>query len=221
SASCAGFLFALSTAHQFLRGEGIRTVAVVASEIKSRFIDVNDPATAVIFADGAGAAIVEHVSEKTSSENGIRDIRVFSDGTQSGLIRIPAGGSRRPVSAETLKNDDHVIRMKGGPIFRSAVRKLVETTGNILEHHGLTPGDIDHFVFHQANARILAAVAKRLSLPFERVVTTLDRFGNTSSASIPMALDVAVRSGRVKPGDRIFLGGFGGGLNWGGALIQW
>ncbi|HEY5649096.1 MAG TPA: beta-ketoacyl-ACP synthase III [Nitrospiria bacterium] len=221
SASCAGFLFALSTAHQFLRGEGIRTVAVVASEIKSRFIDVNDPATAVIFADGAGAAIVEHVSEKTSSENGIRDIRVFSDGTQSGLIRIPAGGSRRPVSAETLKNDDHVIRMKGGPIFRSAVRKLVETTGNILEHHGLTPGDIDHFVFHQANARILAAVAKRLSLPLERVVTTLDRFGNTSSASIPMALDVAVRSGRVKPGDRIFLGGFGGGLNWGGALIRW
>lgn len=217
SASCAGFIFALSTAQQFLRGEQIRTIAVVASEIKSRVIDMNDPATAIIFADGAGAVIVQ----KTSAENGIQDIRIFSDGSKSGLIQIPAGGSRRPISLETLEQGAHFIRMKGAPIFRSAVRRLVEITDQILKENGLSVSDVQHFVFHQANYRILSAVAKRLSLPLERVVTILDRLGNTSSASIPMALDVLVRSGRVKSGDYIFLGGFGGGLNWGGALIRW
>ena len=216
SASCCGFLFALSVAEQFIRSGQVKTVAVVATEVKSRFLDRNDPATAILFGDGAGAVILKGSEE----EAGLLSIRLYSDGSKSGMIRIPAGGSRLPISETTLAEGQHVIRMKGGSLFKAAVQRLTDVTHEILKIHHLQTADIHHFVFHQANGRLLSAVAKRLQIPQDRIVTTLDRFGNTSSASLPMALDHLLRSGRVRPGDLIFLGAFGGGINWGGALVR-
>lgn len=217
SASCCGFLFALSVAEQFIRSGQAKIVAAVAAEVKSRFLDLNDPATAILFGDGAGAVVLK----KSPMAAGLLSVRLYSDGSKSGMIRIPAGGSRRPISEKSLAEEQHVIRMKGGSLFKAAVQRLIDVTHEILKVHRLQPDDISHFVFHQANARILSAVAKRLQIPRDRIVITLDRYGNTSSASLPMALDHLIRSGRVRPGDRIFLGAFGGGLNWGGALVRW
>lgn len=217
SASCCGFLFALSIAEQFIRSGQAKTVVAVAAEVKSRFLDLNDPATAILFGDGAGAAVLK----AGAGEAGIRSIRLYSDGSKSGMILIPAGGSRQPISEQSLAEEQHVIRMKGGSLFKAAVLRLIDVTHEILKSNQLQPADIQHFVFHQANARILSAVAKRLQIPRDRIVLTLDRYGNTSSASLPMALDHLLRSGRVRPGDLIFLGAFGGGLNWGGALVRW
>jgi 3-oxoacyl-[acyl-carrier-protein] synthase III len=217
SASCCGFLFALSVAEQFIRSGQAKLVAAVAAEVKSRFLDKNDPATAILFGDGAGAVVLK----KSETAAGLLTVRLHSDGSKSGLIRIPAGGSRRPISEKSLAEEQHVIRMKGGSLFKAAVQRLIDVTREILNAHRLQPDDITHFVFHQANARILSAVARRLQIPRDRIVMTLDRYGNTSSASLPMALDHLMRSGRVRPGDRIFLGAFGGGLNWGGALVRW
>lgn len=216
SASCCGFLFALSVAEQFIRSGQVKTVAVVATEVKSRFLDLSDPATAILFGDGAGAVVLKRSAE----EAGLLSIRLYSDGSKSGMIRIPAGGSRQPISEKSLAEEQHVIRMKGGSLFKAAVHRLTDVTHEILKIHRLQAADIDHFVFHQANGRLLSAVAKRLQIPRDRIVVTLDRYGNTSSASLPMALDHLLRSGRVRPGDLIFLGAFGGGLNWGGALVR-
>ncbi|MBI3596150.1 MAG: ketoacyl-ACP synthase III [Nitrospirae bacterium] len=216
AASCCGFLFALSVAEQFIRSGQAKTVAAVATEVKSRFLNRSDPATAILFGDGAGAVVLK----PSAGESGLLSIRLYSDGSRSGMIQIPAGGSRRPISQQSLAEELHVIRMKGGSLFKAAVQRLTDVTHEILKTHHLQPSDIHHFVFHQANARILSAVAKRIQIPMDRLVMTLDRYGNTSSASLPMALAHLFRSGRVRPGDLIFLGAFGGGLNWGGALVR-
>ncbi|HUK57491.1 MAG TPA: beta-ketoacyl-ACP synthase III [Nitrospiria bacterium] len=217
SASCSGFLFALSVAEQFIRSGRAKTVAAVAAEVKSRFLNRSDPATAILFGDGAGAVVLK----PSEGESGLLSIRLYSDGSRSGMIQIPAGGSRRPISKRSLAEEQHVIRMKGGSLFKAAVQRLTAVTHEILKSHRLQPSDIHHFVFHQANTRILSAVAKRLCISRDRLVMTLDRYGNTSSASLPMALDHLIRSRRVRPGDWIYLGAFGGGLNWGGALVRW
>jgi len=216
AASCCGFLFALSIAEQFVRSGQAKTVVAVATEVKSRFLNPSDPATAILFGDGAGAVILK----PSASESGLLSVRLYSDGSRSGMIQIPAGGSRRPISQQSLAEELHVIRMKGGSLFKAAVQRLTDVTHEILKSHHLQTADIHHFVFHQANGRILSAVAKRLQIPRDRLVMTLDRYGNTSSASLPMALDHLYRSGRVRPGDLIFLGAFGGGINWGGALVR-
>ncbi len=217
SASCCGFLFALSIADRMIKSDPGGPVAVVAAEVKSRFLDLKDPATAILFGDGAGAVILKSGTGKA----GLLSIRLHSDGSKWRIIQIPAGGSRRPIRPETLAAEEHFIRMKGGSLFKAAVGRLVEVTREILKTHRLDAGDIHHYVFHQANARILSAVSKRLRIPSDRVVITLDRYGNTSSASLPMALDHLARSGRLRPGELVYLGAFGGGLNWGGALVRW
>ena len=217
SAACAGFLFALSIAEQTIRSGQAETIVVVASEVKSRFLDKNDPATAILFGDGAGAAVLR----KGTGESGILSLRIHTDGSKSNAIRIPAGGSRRPISKSSLSENLHVIKMKGGSLFKAAVQRLTDVTLEILKIHELQPNDIQHFVYHQANSRILSAVSRRLQISPERVVLTIDRYGNSSSASLPMALDQLLRSRKVQPGDWIFLGAFGGGLNWGGALVRW
>ena len=216
AASCSGFLFALSVAEQFIRSGRVKTVAAVAAEVKSRFLNRSDPATAILFGDGAGAVVLK----PSEGESGLLSVRLYSDGSRSGMIQIPAGGSRRPISQQSLAEEQHVIRMKGGSLFKADVQRLTDVSLEILKSHDLQPSDVHHFVFHQANARILSAVAKRLHVSQDRFVVTLDQYGNTSSALLPMALDHLYRSGRVRPGDLIFLGAFGGGLNWGGALVR-
>jgi len=216
AASCSGFLFALSVAEQFIRSGRVKTAAAVATEVKSRFLNRSDPATAILFGDGAGAVVLK----PSEGESGLLSVRLYSDGSRSGMIQIPAGGSRRPISQQSLAEEQHVIRMKGGSLFKAAVQRLTDVSLEVLKSHDLQPSDVHHFVFHQANARILSAVAKRLHISRDRLVVTLDRYGNTSSASLPMALDHLYRSGRVRPGDLILLGAFGGGLNWGGALVR-
>jgi 3-oxoacyl-[acyl-carrier-protein] synthase-3 len=216
-ASCGGFLVALSVGEQWLRSAQAGPVLVVAAEVKSRFLDFKDPSTAILFGDGAGAAVIG------AGEDGPRllGVRLHSDGTRAGLIELPAGGSRWPASPSTVEEGLHTLRMKGSAIYRAAIRHLSDVTRELLEEHGMKTGDVRHFVYHQANGRILASLARRLSIPADRLVTTLERTGNTSSASLPIALDHLARSGRLRPGERIFLAAFGGGLNWGGALIEW
>ncbi len=217
AASCGGFLFALSVGQQWLESERARYVLVIASEIKSRFLNLHDPTTAILFGDGSGAVLLG------SKENGhpVLDVKLHSDGSRGHLIRLPAGGSRQPSSLSTVTQGLHALVMNGGAIYRAAVRELVAVTREMLDKHGLKTSDIHHFVYHQANARILSALAKRLSIPKEKIVTTLEKTGNTSSASLPIALDSLVRSNHLRPGELIFLAAFGGGLNWGGALIHW
>jgi 3-oxoacyl-[acyl-carrier-protein] synthase-3 len=216
--SCAGFIFALSAAVQMIRVGDARRVLVIASEVKSRFVDPKDPDTAILFGDGAGAVAV---GRSEGANRGILDMELRSDGSRWDLIHLPAGGSRLPTSDETIQAGLHTIRMEGGPLFKIAVRTLVDFTVAMFKRNGITPEAVDHFVFHQANGRILEALAKRLKIPTHKLAITLDRCGNTSSASVPITLDHRAREGRIRPGEMIYMAAFGGGLNWGGALIRW
>ena len=217
AASCGGFLVALSVGQQWLESGKARHVLVIASEIKSRFLNLHDSATSILFGDGSGAVLLG------LKENGhpVVDVKLRSDGSRGHLIRLPAGGSRQPSTLSTVTQGLHTLVMNGGAIYRAAIRELEAVTREILGKHGLKISDIHYFVYHQANARLLSSLARRLSIPKERIVTTLERTGNTSSASLPIALDSLVRSNRLKQGELIFLAAFGGGLNWGGTLIRW
>ena len=217
AASCGGFLVALSIGKQWLESGKPGCVLIVASEVKSRFLDLQDPTTAILFGDGAGALVLG----SGGSGRSILSIILRSDGTRSDLIRLPAGGSRQPLSNSTLSEGLHTLKMKGGAVFRAAVRHLEAITHDVLKNEGVMIDDVRYFIYHQANARILSALARRLSIPEDRMVSTLEYTGNTSSASLPIALDSVVRKNALKSNDLIFMAAFGGGLNWGGALIRW
>jgi 3-oxoacyl-[acyl-carrier-protein] synthase-3 len=171
----------------------------------------------VLFGDGAGAAILE----ATEEDRGIISTRIHSDGSLWDLLHTPGGGSRAPVSKDTIKKRMHYIRMRGNETFKVAVRTLESLVVETLEENSLKPSQLSLLIPHQANLRIIQATAKRLNLPMDRVLVNLDRYGNTSAASIPIALDEAVRTGRVRDGDYILLEAFGGGLTWASALIKW
>ncbi len=218
SASCSGFLYGLSMADSMIRCGRSERCLVVATEIKSRFLDPNDVATSILFGDGAGAAVVVKGEE---SHVGIQDIRIFSDGTYSDLVTISAGGSRNPMSADTIKERRHTLRLKGASLFRVAVRRLSEALKELLAANDVTIDDLDHVMFHQANSRILSKLAARSHIPPQTIFSVIEHTGNTSSASLPITLDLANRQGRLKPGAQILLGTFGGGITWGGALIRW
>lgn len=217
AASCGGFLVALSIGKQWVESGKPGCVLVVASEVKSRFLDLQDPTTAILFGDGAGALVLG----AKGSGHSVLSVKLRSDGTRSDLIQLPAGGSRQPLSKSTLADGLHTLKMKGGAIFRAAVRHLEAITHDVLKDHGVKINDIRFFIYHQANARILSALARRLSISEDRIVSTLEFTGNTSSASLPIALDSIVRKNQVKSNDLVFMAAFGGGLNWGGALIRW
>jgi 3-oxoacyl-[acyl-carrier-protein] synthase-3 len=221
AASCSGFLYALSMADAFIRSGQYRRCLVVASEVKSRFVDATDPATAMLFGDGAGAAVLVAEEGWQPAGSGVLGIRLYADGSRYGMITMPAGGSRRPASLETIRGREHTIRLRGGPLFRVAVRRLVEAVRATLKDFGISVADLSWVVFHQANGRLLSAVMERLQLGPEKTYTVLDRFGNASSASLPIALDYGARERRILPGDLVLLGAFGGGLTWGTALIRW
>ncbi|HET7909875.1 MAG TPA: beta-ketoacyl-ACP synthase 3 [Nitrospira sp.] len=221
AASCSGFLYGLSMADALIRSGQIKTCLVAAAEVKSRTLDPADLETALLFGDGAGAVIVRGEDDKSQPSRGLLGIRLAADGSRHDLIRIRAGGSRRRASHDTLQAGGHSLRMQGAPLFRLAVRRLEQTVRELLKEFGVEPRDVAQFVLHQANGRILAKVARRLGVPHDRIGSVIARFGNTSSASLPIALDHVVRAGKVRPHDLMVLGSFGGGLTWASGLIRW
>lgn len=221
SASCSGFLYGLSMADAFLRSGQARRCLVVAAEVKSRFLDPADEATAILFGDGAGAAVMTAEDASGPAAPGLLGVRLHADGSRYGMIGMPAGGSRKPASRETVRAREHAIRIQGVPLFRVAVKRLAEAVTDTLKEFGVGVSDLGRVVFHQANGRLLSAVLERLNIPPDKMYSVLERFGNASSASLPIALDHAVREGRIAPGELVLLGTFGGGLTWGTALMRW
>lgn len=222
AASCSGFLYGLSMADAFIRSGQFRNCLVVAAEIKSRSLHKSQPASGLLFGDGAGAVVVTR--EELSNRNpgaGIMAVRLYSDGACHDLITIPAGGSRHPMSQETIRNHQHSIQLQGGAVYRVAVKRLTEAIEAILRETGVSLSEVKQVITHQANGRMLHTVAKRLGMRQDQMVSIVDRVGNTSSASLPMALDWACRQGKFQAGDLVLLGAFGGGLTWGTALIRW
>lgn len=216
SAACCGFVYALSVADAYVKN-GMRHVLVIGSEVMSAITDWTDRNTCVLFGDGAGAVVVS----ASDGKRGILSTHLRSDGTLCELIMVPGGGSRTPPSEKVIAERLQYIKMKGNETFKVAVRTLEEIARTTLSANGLRVEDLDLYVPHQANVRILKAVIERLGLPREKVLLNLDRYGNTSAASIPIALDEAVREGRIKDGSLVMLGAFGAGLTWASAVIRW
>ena len=221
SASCSGFLYGLSMAQAMIQSGQTKTCLVVASEVKSRSLDLQDEATALLFGDGAGAVILQGEENRSPEWRGILGIKLYADGSHHGLIRVPAGGSRTPLSSDRLRNQEHTLRMQGASLFRIAVRRIEQAVLEIVKEFGLCPADLKQVVLHQANGRILSHVADRLGIDQNRLASVIERYGNTSSASLPIALDDAVRSGDISSGDLVLLGSFGGGLTWATGLVRW
>ncbi len=221
AASCSGFLYGLSMADAMIRSGQVKTCLVVAAEVKSRSIDPADGDTVLLFGDGAGAVVLRGEPETGPLGRGILGIRLHADGSQHGLIRIPAGGSRMPTTAETVAGKRHTLRMQGAPLFRLAVKRLEQAIREIVKEFGVDLQDLAQLVLHQANGRILGQLTKRLGVSPERVSSVIGCYGNTSSASLPIALDDAVRSGKMSPDDMVLLGSFGGGVTWATGLVRW
>ena len=221
SASCSGFLYGLSMAQAMIQSRQVKTCLVMASEVKSRSLDPQDEATALLFGDGAGAVILRGEEGQSPEWQGILGIRLYADGAHHGLIRVQGGGSRTPLSSDTLGKKEHRLRMHGASLFRIAVRRIEQAVLEILKEFGVRPGDLKQVVLHQANGRILSHVADRLGIDQGRLASVIERYGNTSSASLPIALDDAVRGGKISPGDLVLLGSFGGGLTWATGLVRW
>ena len=214
NAACSGFLFALSVADQFIRTGSARTVLVVGVETLTRMVDWTDRTTCVLFGDGAGAVVL-----KADADTGILSTHLHADGNKRDLLCCPVG-----VSAgfdNSLPNAGVRITMAGNEVFKHAVKALDSVVDEALEANGLDKGDLDWLIPHQANLRIIEATAKRLDMPMERVIVTVDRHGTTSAGSVPLALDEAVRSGRVQRGQLLLLEAFGGGFTWGAALLRY
>jgi 3-oxoacyl-[acyl-carrier-protein] synthase III len=211
-AACTSFIYALSVADKFVRTGAAETALVVGAETISRIIDWSDRTTAVLFGDGAGAVVL-----RADSVPGLVSTHLHADGQYKDLLFFPTGVGRgmQPVGP------GNAIQMKGNEVFKVAVNTLGRIVDETLAANGLRKSDIDWLIPHQANIRIIQATAKKLDLPMERVVMTIQDHGNTSAASVPMALDVAVRDGRIRPGDLLLLEAFGGGFTWGSALVRW
>jgi 3-oxoacyl-[acyl-carrier-protein] synthase-3 len=215
-AGCTGFVYALTSAVQFI-GTGLyKNILVIGAEMLSRITDWKDRNTCVLFGDGAGAAVVSEVEE-----GGILSSVLGADGTGADLLALPAGGSKEPANPDTITNRRHYINMNGNEVFKFAVRILEEAARKAAEKANLTIEDVDFIIPHQANIRIIDAAIKRLKFPREQVVVNLDKYGNMSSASIPVALDEAYRDKKIKKGDKLILVGFGAGLTWGANLLEW
>ncbi len=217
SAGCSGFVYALTVAHQFISTGVYKNVLVVGVEVLSRFTDWEDRGTCVLFGDGAGAVVL------TAGEGGrgIIDFSLHSDGRGAELLMIPAGGSAMPASTETLENRMHFIKMNGNEIFKFAVKVVEENLTLMLKRNGYVAGDLDHLFLHQANLRIIEHIRKRLKLPQDKVPVNIDRFGNTSSATIPIAIHEELIAGRLKNNSLVAMVAFGAGLTWGGLLMKW
>ena len=235
NASCSGFLYSMNIAEMFIRSGQIETALVIAAEVKSRFVDPTDRETAILFGDGAGAIVLSSViPAKAGIQNDARRVgdnppalsaqilytRLFADGSNWKWIHLPAGGSRIPATVDTIASGLHTMQMDGSKVYRKAIKTLEGLLTDTVKRCGLSLEDIDTFIFHQANLRIIKQVISRLGLPEEKVPVTITYTGNTSSASIPITLDQLVREGRIKRGDRVLMASFGGGLTWGASILR-
>lgn len=216
-AACAGFMYALAIGAQFVRSGNVLRCLVVGADVSSRIVNPMDQSTYPLFGDGAGAVLLA----PGGPEQGFLVYQLGTDGGGSELLGRPIGGSRTPLTAETLQARQHYFQMNGRAVFRWAVETVCRSAGELLHATGLSATDISLFVPHQANQRIIAAVGERLGLPAARVYSNVEHYGNTMAGSIPLALDEAMAQGRIRGGDRILLSGFGAGLSWGSAIVQW
>ena len=217
NAACAGFLNALAVADSFIRTGMIRNALVVGSDALSRLLNWHDRTTCILFGDGAGAIVVGSTSD---GNRGILSTRLRTDGSYAKALYVPAGGSLKPASLETVHRSEHTITMNGKEVFKVAVRAMEEISLAALEEADVGIDEISLVIPHQANRRIITAMAGRLKIPMDRVMVNLDKYGNTSAASVPVALDEAWREGRIHPGDVVLLNAFGAGFSWGAAVIR-
>lgn len=216
-AACSGFIYGLSLANSMIRTGQSKYALVIGAEILTQYVDYTDRQTCVLFGDGAGAAVVGSVE----GNRGILAAKIKSDGRYEEQLFSPGGGTRRRPSAETLAAGDHFFKMKGNELFKVAVRSMAEISRDVLESAGLSANDVDLVIPHQANQRITEAVASKLNVDPSKVYSNIAVHGNTSSASIPIALDECVEAGRVNDGDVVLLTSFGGGVTWGGVVMRW
>lgn len=228
-AACSGFVYALATGSQFIESGIFENVLIVGAETLSKITDWSDRSTAVLLGDGAGAVVLRPVEGSGEAAgaaglNGVPGLLGFhlgADGSGGELLKQPAGGSRIPASRESLEEGLHYLKMNGREVFRFAVKAMGDAAKAALDSAGLAFEDVDLYIPHQANLRIIESSARRFGLPMDKVYVNIDEYGNTSSASIPMALDEAYSAGRVKPGDTVLMVAFGGGLTWGAAVLRW
>jgi 3-oxoacyl-[acyl-carrier-protein] synthase-3 len=218
SAACAGSLYAMSIADQYVRGGGVRRALIIGVELLSRVVDWTDRNTCVLFGDAAGAMVLGPSADES---RGILGIHLHSDGDAAGILTIPGGGSLHPQSPEVLEKKLHKVAMNGREVYKYAVRALPEAVLEALGAQGLAVGDVTHLIGHQANLRIIESVCARLGLPLEKCWVNIQRYGNTSSASLPTTLDEANRAGRLRPGDIIAMMAIGAGMAWGAGVIRW
>jgi 3-oxoacyl-[acyl-carrier-protein] synthase-3 len=218
NAACTGFIYGLSMARALILSEQAKCILLVGVETLSRIVDYQDRSTCILFGDAAGAAIIEGFPEPG---RGILSVAIGSDGDQGDLLCLPAGGSKQPASHETVDGRLHYMHMAGNEVFKIAVRGMETIARSALEMAGMKVEDISLLIPHQANTRIIDATAKRLGIPRDKVVVVIDRFGNTSASSIPLALSIALSEGRVKKGDMLAMAAFGGGLTWGASVVRW
>jgi 3-oxoacyl-[acyl-carrier-protein] synthase-3 len=217
NAACAGFSYAMSTGTAFIESGAAETVVVIGAEVLSRVMDMSDRGTCILFGDGAGAVVL-----RPSASAGVIGSVLGADGRSAEILIIPAGGTRQPASHETVEARDHSIRMPNGrDVFKRAVVEMSTACRQLLDKSGFTPDDVDVLIPHQANARIIIAVAERLGIGMDRAILDVESVGNTSAASIPIALDRAWRSGRIAEGDLVLFTSFGAGLAWGANLVRW
>jgi 3-oxoacyl-[acyl-carrier-protein] synthase-3 len=224
NAACSGFVYGLVTASAMVGSAGCRAILVVGSETISRYVDLSDRGTGMLFGDGAGAVVVVPAGQGragSAARPGLLSWDLGCDGSAAGILSVTAGGSRLPTSAATVAANQHVVRMDGREVYRRAVRAVVDSATVTLAKAGVSADDIDLFIPHQANARIVDAVLPRLGISPERTFMNIEDYGNTSAASIPIALAEAVIAGRVKDGDLVLMIGFGAGMTWASALVRW
>lgn len=217
SAACAGFVYALSIGQSVINSGAAKTVLVVGAECLSKITDYTDRATCILFGDGAGAVVLQNKREKHQ----ILDTRLVSDGTYADVLITPGGGSKHPATIESVQERLHYIRFKGKEVFKLAINTITNLVIETAQKNGFAVQDIDLIIPHQSNLRIIEATMERLKLPMEKAFVNIDKYGNTSSASVPIAIDEAQQEGRLRKGDLVMLVAFGGGLTWGSCVIRW
>jgi 3-oxoacyl-[acyl-carrier-protein] synthase-3 len=221
SAACSGFLYALQVARHFLNAGSRTTALVIGAEKLSSLVNWEDRNTCVLFGDGAGAVVIRAVDTDTEAPGRVLSTVMGSDGNLTDLLKVPGGGSALPITPENAASRPNTIHMEGRETFKHAVTRMCQASEQALEMAGLTKGDIDLVIPHQANARIISVIADRLGVPPEKTFINLDKYGNTSAATIPIALDEAQRQGRLKKGDIVLLVAFGGGFTWASSVVRW